>query len=108
MMTLPSLWTQTEQSVVESAFRMAHERETTALMDEIRQRVGSLACVEDMWRLHDRLSIKRHEIDGKYDNDQAALLFVLAQLIKEGWLYRHELEGLAEDKVAKVFALVRM
>lgn len=108
MTTLTGQWTQAEHSVVATAFETAHRRETTALMDEVRQRSGSLASVEDLWKLHDHLSIKRHDIDGKYDSDPSALLFVLAQLIKEGWLLREELEGLTPDKVAKVGALVHM
>ena len=108
MMTLSNQWTETEHSVVESAFQVAHTRETEALMAEIRQRVGSLTCVEDMWTLHDRLSVKRHEIDGKYDRDPSVLLFGLAQLIKEGWLQKDDLAGLTADKIAKVSALARM
>jgi hypothetical protein len=36
------------------------------------------------------------------------LIFVFAQLVREGWLHIKDLEGLEVDKIAKVSALTRM
>jgi hypothetical protein len=58
--------------------------------------------------LHDFLSARRHEIDGKYDYRYSVLIFVFAGLVKEGWLNIDELEGLQKDKLTKVAALARM
>ncbi|NJM74095.1 MAG: hypothetical protein HC862_30640, partial [Scytonema sp. RU_4_4] len=53
----------------------------------------------DLWRLHDFLSARRHEVEGKYDYQYSVLLFVFAGLVKEGWLHLTELEGLDKDKL---------
>jgi Photoprotection regulator fluorescence recovery protein len=59
-------------------------------------------------RLHNFLSTKRHEIDGKYDYNYSVLVFVFATLIKQGWLHLDELKGLEQDKITKITSLSRM
>jgi hypothetical protein len=61
-----------------------------------------------MWHLHDFLSARRHEVDGKYDYRYSMLIFIFARLVKEGWLHLNELEGLDKSKIAKIAALSRM
>jgi hypothetical protein len=56
----------------------------------------------DLWRLHDFLTRRRREIDEKYDYRHFQLSMVFARLIHEGWLSLEELQGLAEDKLAKI------
>ncbi len=101
-------WSQQEQQVAEAAFQKAYQREIEALIRRVREQSGSLATTDQVWQLHDFLSSKRFELDGKYDYRYPRLLFVFASLIKEGWLHRQELEGLAPDKLAKISALTRM
>jgi hypothetical protein len=101
-------WSETEQKVAEVAFKVAYERETAALVRDIRESAEAIAGLDDIWRLHNFLSAKRHEIDGKYDFDFSALLFVFSTLIKQGWLQIEELEGLEREKLAKITALARM
>jgi hypothetical protein len=101
-------WSETEQKVAEKAFKSAYDRETSALVQEIRESAGVISNLEDIWRLHNFLSARRHEIDGKYDYSFSALVFVFATLIKQGWLQIDDLEGLEPDKLAKIAALARM
>ncbi len=101
-------WTETEQLVARQAFDKAHEREINALILSVRAQASAIAAPEDMWQLHDFLSSRRHEVDGKYDYRYSGLVFVFARLVKEGWLQVNELEGLSTDKLAKVAALSRM
>ncbi len=101
-------WSKTEQQIAQLAFERAYEREITALIKTVRDRASTIAAREDMWRLHDFLSAKRHEVDGKYDYRYPVLLFVFAELVKEGWLQLDELEGLDKIKLAKIAALARM
>lgn len=101
-------WSETEQKVAETAFKTAYERETSALIQEIRESAVVISELEDIWRLHNFLSARRHEIDGKYDYSLSALMFVFATLIKQGWLHSDELLGLEPDKLAKISALARM
>lgn len=101
-------WTQTEQEISRSAFDRAYQREIQALMQDVAERANQVSEVSDLWQLHDFLSARRHEIDGKYDYRDSALFFVFAQLIREKWLDLNELKGLAADKLSKISALVRM
>ncbi len=101
-------WSQTEQNIAQAAFDKAYNREINALIREINEKASVISQIEDIWGLHDYLSARRHEIDGKYDYRYSVLIFVFARLLKEGWLRLDELEGLAADKLKKVTALSRM
>lgn len=101
-------WSKIEKKIAQAAFERAYEREIKALIEEVRARAGEIVELDQVWRLHDFLSARRHEIDGKYDYSYSVLIFVFARLIKEGWLDLDELEGLDTDKLTKVAALARM
>lgn len=101
-------WSKAEEEVAQEAFGKAYERENKALLQEVREKASTIATLEDVWRLHDFLSARRHDLDGKYDYRHSVLIFVFAQLIKEGWLHLDELKGLHTDKLTKVAALARM
>jgi Photoprotection regulator fluorescence recovery protein len=101
-------WSELEKQVAEKAFHTAYKRETTALINEIREKVSLVTEIEDVWQLHDFLSAKRHEIDGKYDFDYSAFIFLFARLIKDKWLSVDELSGIAAEKLSKMSALSRM
>ncbi len=87
---------------------LARQRETETLVKTVRSQAGEIENIDDIWCLHDFLSAQRHYIDGKYDNRESGLLFVLAELVKEGWLTSDELKFLNLAKLAKITALVRM
>jgi hypothetical protein len=108
MQNIENKWTEVEQSIAQEAFEKAYKREVSALVEQVRARSHGLLALEDLWNLHDFLSAKRHEIDGKYDYDYSVLLFVFANLIKDGWLHLDELKSLNQDKFAKVAALTRL
>jgi hypothetical protein len=101
-------WTEIEQKVARFAFEQAYKREIEALMSQVRHKIDTLDELDDIWQLHDFLSARRYEVEGKYDFKYSILLFIFAGLIKDGWLQLNELEGLDEDKLAKVAALSRM
>lgn len=101
-------WSPGEEKVAQEAFNKAYEREIAALIQDAQAKAGSIAKLEDLWRLHDFLSARRHEIDGKYDFKPSVLLFVFARLVKDGWLHLDELENLDRSKLAKIAALSRM
>jgi len=101
-------WSQVEQNVAQAAFDRAYKREIKALIAEVRERADKISELEDMWHLHDFLSARRHDIDGKYDYRYSVLVFVFASLIREGWLHLSDLDGLDADKLTKVTALARM
>jgi hypothetical protein len=101
-------WSKTEQEIAQEAFEKAYQREIKALIEEVREQASEIAQIDDMWRLHDFLSARRHEVDGKYDYRYSVLVFIFARLVKEGWLQINELEGLDKTKIAKIGALSRM
>jgi Photoprotection regulator fluorescence recovery protein len=101
-------WTETEQEIAQQAFDRAYERETKALVEHIRQGVSEVKRLDDIWSLHDFLSARRHDLDGKYDYRFSVLIFVFASLLKEGWLSLDDLNGLTVDKIAKIKSLALM
>ncbi|WP_416676815.1 hypothetical protein [Egbenema bharatensis] len=101
-------WSQAEKRIARIAFDKAYEREIAAVIKEVREQSSTIAELGDLWRLNDFLNARRHEIDGKYDYRYSVLIFVFAQLLREGWLHLDELEGLAADKRSKIVALTRM
>jgi Photoprotection regulator fluorescence recovery protein len=101
-------WSLEEQAIARKVFDLAYEREIAGLMRWVNEQAGSITQVDDMWRLHDFLSAKRHDLDGKYDFRYPFLIMVFAQLVKEGWLKIPELEGLDPSKRAKISALSKM
>ncbi|MBK1986568.1 hypothetical protein A0J48_003250 [Sphaerospermopsis aphanizomenoides BCCUSP55] len=101
-------WTEIEKKIARTAFDQAYEREIEALLKQVQKEASTLVNLGDLWRLHDFLSAKRHEVEGKYDYQYSVLLFVFAGLIKEGWLHLNELEGLDKGKLSKVAVLSRM
>ncbi|MDY6783460.1 MAG: hypothetical protein SW833_13120 [Cyanobacteriota bacterium] len=101
-------WSDSEKDIAKAAFDKAYQREIDALLNSVQERAARIAQTEELWKLHDFLSAKRHELDGKYDYRYTFLPFVFAQLVKEGWLKLDELEGLDGSKRAKIAALARM
>lgn len=101
-------WTDLEKQIARTAFNKAYQREVEALLKQVREDASTIAELSSLWQLHDFLSAKRHEVEGKYDYRYSVLLFVFAGLLKEGWLQLNELEGLNQDKLSKVAALARM
>ena len=101
-------WSETEKQIAREALNKAYTRETEALIVEISQKASQITEIDDIWSLHDYLSAKRYDIEGKYDYRDSTPVFVLAKLIKEGWLHPDELAGLTPDKRAKVAALAKM
>ena len=101
-------WSEVELDIVQVSFKTAYDREISALIEEVRQQAIEIVEIDHMWRLHDFLSARRHDVEGKYDNTDAGLLFVFARLIKEKWISMSELEGLEKSKLSKISALARM
>lgn len=101
-------WSETEKKAAHEAFNRAYEREISSLIEEVRRKVSEIAEIDEVWLLHDFLSARRHEIDGKYDYSYSVLIFVFSRLLKDGWLNLEELQFLEQDKLAKITALARM
>lgn len=101
-------WSFSEKQIAETAFNRAYRRELQSLIEHVRARAGSINEIDDLWQLHDLLSARRHQLDGKYDSRDSSLIFVFAQLVKEKLLLVEELKGLNPDKISKIVALSKM
>lgn len=108
LQTSETKWSPIEETIAQRALQKAYERETNALIEHIRDRANSVNQLEDLWYLHDLLSTKRHEIDGKYHYDQTTIVFDFAKLVKEKWLSIEELKGLKPQIITKISVLARM
>lgn len=97
-----------EETIAKQALQTAYHREISALITTIRDRAKTVTELEDLWYLHDLLSTKRYEIDGKYAYDDSTLVFDFARLVKEGWLNLNDLEGLSPEIRSKISILARM
>ncbi|BFM40585.1 hypothetical protein [Synechocystis sp. LKSZ1] len=101
-------WTTEEQQIAQQAIQTAYHREAQALIHKISHETPTIQDIDEVWQLHDYLSAKRHQMDGKYDSRYPVLIFVFANLLKEGWLLLEDLKGLEPDKLSKISALAKM
>jgi len=99
---------ETETKIVQQAFQTAYQRETSALITYVRDRSANITELDDLWEIHDLLSSKRYEIDGKYEFNDSTFVFDFASLVKEGWLTLEDLKGLNKGILSKISALTRM
>lgn len=97
-----------EKAIVQIALKNAYQRETSRIVELVREKASEITHIEDLWQLNDFLSARRFDLDGKYDDRDEEMLFVLAKLIKEGWLTLDDLLGFEEANLTKVKALVRI
>jgi hypothetical protein len=100
-------WTETEQGVARSAFNRAYERAVEQLVQQVQVKAAALNSAENVWQLHDYLSIQRHTMEGRFDFRLDGILFVFASLVKESLLHMDELVGLDSEKLAKIAAMSR-
>ncbi len=101
-------WSSEEKKIAEAAVTTAYNREIETLISKVRESASLIHRLEDIWELHDFLSARRHEIDGKYDRRESFLVYTLSRLVKDGWLEMSELEGLDKGKRTKINMLKRM
>jgi hypothetical protein len=101
-------WSSQQREIAQAALKIAYERETLSLIEWMREKASEISQIDDIWRLNDYLSARRFDIDGKYDDREDELLFVLAKLLKEGWLTVADLDGLESAQLTKLKALTRV
>lgn len=101
-------WSPTEETLARELFGRALRREVEALIVRLRLDAADLQDQDDIWRLHDFLSIQRHAIEGRSQFQLIGLLFVFADFLRQGLVEAEELEGLSADKQAKIKAMALM
>ena len=106
--TTTSQWTSQERAVVKAALANAQQREVEAIVEVVRKRASEVRSIDEVWQLNDFLSARRFDIDGKYEDGEDEILFVLAKLTQEGWLQAQDLAGIETAKLSKIAALTRV
>jgi hypothetical protein len=101
-------WTTKEIEISQRVLNKAYQRETETLVVEVRHKINNMTDIEQLWQVHDTLSAKRYDLDGKYDAREPMLIFTFAQLLKEGWISLEELSGLHQAKLAKISSLSKI
>ncbi|MGD1907620.1 MAG: hypothetical protein ACFB0C_16760 [Leptolyngbyaceae cyanobacterium] len=101
-------WDSAEKKIAITALEKAKSLETKILISYVKEQASQIKRPDDIWQLHDFLSAKRHDIDGKYDNRDSFLMHTLAKLIKDQLIDFAALEGLSADKKTKITLLTRI
>jgi hypothetical protein len=101
-------WSAHEKAAAKAALIMAQQRELDSLIKLVRETASQVSSIDEVWHLHDFLSARRFDIDGKYDDRDDEILFVLAKLKKDGWVLSEDLIGLEPAKISKITALTRV
>ena len=101
-------WDIREKKIAQAALKKAYRIEVETLVQEVKDAAGLISSHEDVWQLHDFLSGRRHDIEGKYDEREEFLMYTLSRLIKDGLLTVSDLDGIDADKKAKINLLTRM
>ncbi len=101
-------WSTEEKQIVENILAQAYDRDVSLTINHVRQKVTNLTNIEELWQVHDFLSSKRYDLDGKYDSRESMLIFTLSQLIKENVITLQDLDGLTKNKLAKISSLAKM
>jgi hypothetical protein len=101
-------WSKREKQIAHAAFELALAREAAALVVEVRAKAQVITELDDLWRLERFLRDQRRALEQRYDYRYSVLLNVFADLIQAGWLSLDELAGLADDKRARVAALLEL
>jgi len=101
-------WSKAEKKIARRAFDRAYEEECAELLAKVREMAVAATEPRDLWRIHDFLDDKRIETDRKYDYRGSVLVRVLGQLVHEGRVAIEELEGLREDKLARIETIVEL
>ncbi len=101
-------WNPQEIEISQRVLKKAYQKETETLVAEVRYKINNMTEMEHLWQVHDILSAKRYDLDGKYDTREPMLIFTFAQLLKEGWISLEELQGLESAKLAKISSLAKI
>lgn len=95
-------WSPSEKKIARKAYEAAFLRQCTTITQKAKKMFDSSSPPDGIWRLHDYLSRERKKVDLKYDYRYSVLISVFAQLLREGWLKKEDLEGLAAEKIEQI------
>lgn len=95
-------WSPAEKAAARRAFDLAYQRQTAAIMAEVRKIAAALKEPADIWKLADYLQEQREESDRLYDYRYSQLVIVFGRLVHDGWLKPEDLAGLSAEKLDRI------
>jgi triphosphoribosyl-dephospho-CoA synthetase len=95
-------WSAREKKIARAAYDKAYKMEIQRVQEAVYEKTKDFKEGNDVWRLHDYLTLKRREIEEKYDYRYSVLIFVFARLLREGLITEQDLEGLSKEKISKI------
>ena len=101
-------WSTKEKQIAEKVLEKAYNEEVNSLINKVRQKITNITNLDELWQIHDLLSAKRYDLDGKYDSRETMLVFTFAQLLKENLIELDDLQGLEKNKLAKISSLAKI
>lgn len=98
-------WSHSEKAIARRAFDNALQKELEEVIQEAKKMAEKVKLPSDLRELESYLT-RRHEIDREYDYRYSILHVVFRNLIQKGRLSEKDLDGLGEDKLSLIRALV--
>lgn len=77
-------------------------------MAELKRREATAKEPQDMWSVERFLTKARKDIDSKYDYRYSQLEIVFARLVREWRIAERDLQGLSEEKLARIRRVVSL
>jgi hypothetical protein len=96
------IWSRSEKAIARQAFDAALKRELHELIQEAKRMASQIQQSSHLWDLEHYLTLRRKEIDRKYDFRGSRLTDVLGRLLYENRLGEEDLRGLREDKLKPI------
>ena len=98
-------WKDSEKKIARRVFEAALQAELAEIMAELKARAASAKEPDDMWAIQAYLAHAQREIDSKYDYRYSQLELVLGRLLREKRIEEQDLNGLADEKLAKILLI---
>jgi len=99
-------WSHSQKKAARAAFDLASERDTQAIRREVEGMLQNSKDAGVVWRIEDYLYERRQEHDRVFDYRYSVLIFVFAGLVRESLLSEEELEGIGQEKVETIRAML--
>jgi Photoprotection regulator fluorescence recovery protein len=101
-------WSNGEKKAAKSLFETALQRELHAYIEEFKERAAKVEKPDDLWLLSKQATMKQREIDEKYDFRYSQLIFVFANLLRNGTIQENELAALGEEKARYIVGIANL
>jgi len=92
-------WSSIERAIARRCFERALRQELDAAIRSTKEIAAKIRQPSELWELEHHLTQIRKDIDRKYEYKYSKLVFVFADLVREGKLNIEDLHGLSEEKL---------